>query len=192
MSSIFSDPPFRRGTTLLGGEAIELDAAGNPIAGVEIVGQVKAFQDVHPSTGQRFSNRLVYCAAARYKGSLVSDASTLAGTVVAFDAAAPLTEFTAAATGANITAGRPYGVVDEYLTGELRPNDIIWVVMKGPATANKATGSAVAAGAQVEVSATAGAVTTQSTGVAVAGHIAGAQAASGDTKVRVNVWSDRV
>lgn len=193
MSSIYSDPFFRRGTTLLSGELIETDPISNaPIAGGEIVGQVKVFQDVNPYTGVRNSNRLVYCVAARYKGSTVDDASTVAGTIYAFDAAAPLTEFTSAVTGANATAGRGYGVLDEYLTGQLRQNDIVWLVIKGPTTVNKATGSAIAAGAAVEVSATAGAVTTASTGKQIALQVAGAEAASAATKVRVNMWSDRV
>ena len=33
MSSLFSDPPFSRGATLLNGEAIDLDVNGSPIAG---------------------------------------------------------------------------------------------------------------------------------------------------------------
>lgn len=192
MSSIYSDPWFRRGATLLGGEQIELDASGAPVAGGSIVGSVKVFQDVNPYTGARNSSRLVYCVAARYKGADLADASTLAGTAVAFDAAAPLTEFTGVATEALVAAGRPYGVVDEYLTGAIRTNDIVWVVMKGPTTVNKATGSAIAAGAAVEVTGSAGAVTTRNTGTAIAGQIAGASAASADTKVRINLWSTRI
>ena len=69
MSSLFSDPPFPRGQTLLNNENIDLDPNGNPIAGVEIVGTVKVFPDLVPGTGPaaiRNSNRLVFCIAARY------------------------------------------------------------------------------------------------------------------------------
>lgn len=93
MSSIFSDPFFRRGATLLGGETIEYSdppTNSKPIAGGEIVGQVKVFQDVEPTgTQKRLSNRLVYCVAARYKGSTVLDASTVAGEAYIFDDVLP-------------------------------------------------------------------------------------------------------
>lgn len=190
MSSIFSDPPFRRGTTLLDRELIELEN-GVPVAGAPTVGEVKVFQDSNPVTGQIFSNRLVYCVAARWKGSDVNDASTVAGTVYAFDPAAPLTDFSAAATTANITAGRGYGVLDEYITGPMRTNDIVWLVIKGPTTVNK-TSAAITAGAAVEMSATDGSVQAANTGVQLGLQIAGANAASGTTKVRVNLWSDRI
>lgn len=190
MSAIFSDPQFRRGTTLLGGELIELDGSGNPVAGGEIVGQVKAFQDVNPSTGVRNSNRLVYCVAARYKGSTVSDGSTIAGLVYALDAAAPLTEFTSVATNANVAAGRTYGVVDEYLTGQVRQNDIIWLVVKGP-TSIQSSGTAIAAGAAIEVTGSAGQVTTKSSGVAIGCQIAGSSVGgTAGALVRANVTSD--
>lgn len=202
MSSIFSDPPFRRGTTLLGGEQIELDAANNPIAGVEIVGSVKAFQDVHPSTGQRYSNRLVYCVAARYKGSTVSDATTLAGRAFQMSTAAPLTETSALADNSIVNAGGTVAVLDEYLTGELRQNDIVWLVFKGPCTVVKEAGAAISGGAHVQVAAAAtqGIYAAVTTGVPVATQIAASVAgvvtpggaASGDTRTRVNLWSNRV
>jgi hypothetical protein len=192
MSSLFSDPPFPRGTTLLNNEKIDLDPAGNPIAGVEIVGQVKAFQDVTPGTGPaaiRHSNRLIYCVAARYKGANNLTAAD-AGKVFAFDTAAPMTEFSAVATAANVnTDGRAFGVLDEYLTVDIRPNDIVWLVVKGPATVNKTTGTAINAGAAIEVTGSAGAVTVASTGVKIGQQIRGSQAAAGDTKVRVNLFS---
>lgn len=175
MSSIFSDPSFRRGTTLLGGEAIELTPAGEPLAGGEIVGQVKAFQDVNPYTGIRYSNRLVYCVAARYKGATVTDGSTLAGTAYVFDDAAPLATFTNKATNADVAAGKPVGVLDEYLTGQLRQNDIVWLVMKGPTSIQKGSNASVASGAGVELgsSGTAGQVVPLSAGERVASSIAG-------------------
>lgn len=188
MSSIFSDPSFRRGTTLLGGEAIETDAAGAPIAGGEIVGQVKVFQDVNPSTGVRNSNRLVYCVAARYKGSTVDDASTVAGEVYVFDAAKPLTEFTSKGTASTVTERVSYGVLDEYLTGQLRQNDIVWLVVKGPVDV-KQTAAAVNAGAVVQVSATAGSVVTLSTGFPIGQQIEGGNTTAAAQLTRVNLAS---
>jgi hypothetical protein len=191
MSSIFSDPSFRRGTTLLGGEAIELDAGSNPIAGGEIVGQVKVFQDVNPSTGVRNSNRLVYCVAARYKGSTVTDGSTVAGQVVLFDAAAPLTQYTNYLTQATHTAASAYGVLDEYLTGELRQNDIVWVVVKGPTSA-KQTAAAINAGVAVEASTTAGSIVARNTGVVIGQQIVGANTAAAAGLTRINLINDAI
>jgi hypothetical protein len=191
MSSLFSDPSFRRGTTLLGGEAIELDASSNPIAGGEIVGQVKVFQDVNPSTGERYSNRLVYCVAARYKGALVDDASTVAGQTYLFDAAKPLIEFTSGLTTSNHAAGSAIGVLDEYLTGQLRPNDIVWLVAKGPASI-KRTAAAINAGVAVQASSTAGSIVAATTGTVIGQQIVGANTAATAGMTRVNVFSDAV
>lgn len=192
MSSIFSDPGWRRGTTLLSGELIEFeDAPANtiPTAGREIVGQVKVFQDVNPYTGVRNSNRLVYCVAARWKPANGTDTLTAAnaGTVYAFSATAPMTEFAAAATATNVTNGLPFGVLDEYLTVTVRPNDIVWLVVKGPTTIRKTTGAAIAAGAAVEISSTAGSSQTATTGVKIGFQIAGAEAASAATTARVHL-----
>lgn len=187
MSSIFSDPSFRRGTTLLAGEAIETDANG-PIAGGEVVGQVKVFQDVNPYTGKRYSNRLVYCVAARYKGNTVSDASTVAGEAYLFDAAKPLTEFTNKASSSNATNGLAFGVLDEYLTGELRQNDIVWLVVEGP-TSVKRTAAAVNAGVAVQLSTTAGSIVTLSTGIVIGQQIEGANTSASAGLTRVNLTS---
>lgn len=201
MSSIFSDPWFRRGTTLLSGEQIELDTVtGNPIAGNEIAGQVKAFQDVNPvGKGDRFSNRLVYCVAARYKGADTTG-SALRRTLVAFSGTAPLSEFSAAATKTNVADGRSYGVVDEYLSDQIavRTNDIVWIVVKGPTTVAKeagASGFGITAGNAVVVSNTAGSVTpvgAASAGTINIGENLGGTVASTATTVRVNLWSDRI
>lgn len=198
MSSIFSDPPFRRGTTLLGGEAIEYlepgatAANGTPVAGGEIVGQVKVFQDVNPSTGVRNSNRLVYCVAARYKGSTVTDGSTVAGQLVLFDAAKSLIEYTNYLTQALHTAGAAYGVLDEYLTGELRQNDIVWIVVKGP-TSVKQTAAAINAGVGVEASTTAGSIVTRSAGTLIGQQIVGANtAATAGLLTRINLFNDSI
>jgi hypothetical protein len=192
MSAIFSDPQWRRGTTLLGGEQIELDGSGNPIAGGEIVGQVKAFQDVNPvGRGERYSNRLVYCVAARYKGANVADASTIAGQTVIFDVAAPLTEFTGYLTTSGHVAGASVGVVDEYLSGALRTNDIVWVVIKGP-TSIKRTAAAINAGVAVQASSTAGSIITATTGTVLGQQIAGTNTSASVGMTRVNLSSDEI
>lgn len=183
MSSMFSDPPFRRGTTLLTGEAIEL-AGGVPVAGGEVVGQVKVFRDVNPLTGVKLSNRLVHCVAARYKGETVSDASTVAGEAYLFTTAEPLAEFqTKAATG-TATAGVTWGVLDEYLTGELRTNDIVWLVVRGP-TSIKQTAAAINAGVGVQLSATAGSAVAYTNGIAIGQQIAGVNSAASVGLTRV-------
>jgi hypothetical protein len=196
MSSIFSDPYFRRGNTLLAGEPIETDAAGNPVAGSAVVGAVKVFQDVNPYDGTRYSNRLVYCVAARYEGNTVEDGSTVAGTLYAFDAARPMTEFTNAATKTNVSDGRAVGVLDEYLTGRLRKDDVVWVVVKGPTTVKKEAGAALGAGASVVVSNTAGSAAAAGTAnagtVQIGEQIAGAEVASATTAARVNLFSNRI
>lgn len=191
MSSIFSDPSFRRGTTLLSGEAIDLDSSGAPVAGGEVVGQVKVFRDVNPYTGQKHSNRLVYCVAARYKGTTVSDASTVAGQAYLFDAADPMEEFTSKASSSNATAGLAVGVLDEYLTGELRTNDIVWLVVKGP-TSLLRTAAAVNAGVAVQLSSTAGSCVALSTGIAIGQQIEGANTSASAGLTRVNLSSDKV
>ena len=187
MSSIFSDPSFRRGTTLLSGEAIEYEGS-NPIAGSEIVGQVKAFQDVDPASGKRFSNRLVYCVAARYTGTTVADASTVAGEVYLMDFNSPLSVFTTKGTASNVLAGLAFGVLDEYLKGELRKDDIVWVVVRGPCDV-KQTAAIINAGAQVQVSATAGQIATLSTGFPIGQQIEGANTTATSQLTRINLVS---
>lgn len=165
MSSIFSDPFWRRGSTLLTGETIDLDAAGNPVAGTEVIGQVKAFQDVSPSGhGTRHSNKLVYCIGVRYLGSTVADASTVAG--VRYALGADQTTISAARTKVNADNAVPSGVLDEYLTGELRQNDIVWLVVKGPCEVKTSGSSAIAAGDNVVAGSVAGETVKTGTGSA--------------------------
>jgi hypothetical protein len=197
MSSIFSDPFFRRGSTLLGGEAIETDSNG-PIAGREVVGQVKAFQDVTPTgLGERHSNRLVFCVAARYTGT-ANLTSADAGSLFVFDSTAStgdlLASFKDKATATNAKAGTAVGVLDEYIGGNVvvRPNDIVWLVVKGPATVNQ-TASSIAKGKGISPSATAGAVAAASTtaGDLVCGQKL-AETSAAAAGVRVNMHSDAI
>lgn len=205
MSTIFSDPGWRRGTTMLSGETIEYSDAANtlPVSGNELVGQVKIFQDVNPSTGVRNSNRLVYCVAARYTGA--SDLTSAdAGKVYAFSttpavagAVGPLAEFSAVASNTNVsTDGRYYGVLDEYFAGtnqSIRKNDIVWLVVKGP-TSVQSSGTAIAAGVNIQVDGTtAGRVAVKSTGVAIGSQIAGASVGgTAGALVRINLHNDSI
>jgi hypothetical protein len=170
MSSLFSDPPFPRGATLLNGEAIELDAAGNFVAGQEIVGQVKAFQDVAPGTGPasvRYSNRLVYCVAARYApvtgNATINVDGADKGKYYALSRRGALTTFSDIAVTGDANTARELGILDEYLNIDVRPGDICWLVVKGPATANKANPGVIPAAAPVEISSTGGNVQASTT-----------------------------
>lgn len=196
MSSIFSDPPFRRGTTLCSGD-LTGTGTGNDLPGSELVGAIKVFQDVNPSSGVRGSNRLVYCQAVRYLGSDVADASTVAGCVYAVDLGLengkPFATITSAATNANVAAGREYGVLDEYLTGSLKQNDVVWIVRKGPASIKQAAGTAITSGTQVELTGTAGKIQALASGASLGINILGASsAATADTLVRVSLVADDI
>ena len=195
MSTIFSDPGWRRGTTLLGGEPIEYldsDNQTGPIAGRELAGQVKIFQDVDPSSGKRKSNRLVYCVAARYTGTNELDGVAEAGKFVVFSDANPLAEFAQFADQADVDAGKAIGVLDEYLTVDVRKNDIVWVVVKGPA-APKKTGASVTAGASISLPATANGGAVAATGAGQTQIAQALEAADGaDASVRVNVMSNHL
>lgn len=192
MSAIFSDPPFRRGTTLCSGDFTQT-GTGNDLPGSEIVGQIKAFQDVNPSTGVRNSNRLVYCQAVRFLAADVSDVTTIAGTVFAVDLAfengKPFATITSAATNTNVGAGRHYGVVDEYLSGTLKQNDVIWIVVKGPTAIKQAAATSLANGAVVELTGSAGKIQATASGTTIGSQIAGAATTTADANVRVNLIS---
>lgn len=195
MSSIFSDPFFRRGSTLLGGETIETDANG-AIAGREVVGQVKAFQDQKPTgLGERYSSRLVYCVAARYTGSSNLTKAD-AGKLFVYDATATsgdlLGGFKDLATATNAKAGQAVGVLDEYLTVDVRPNDIVWLVAKGP-TSVRQTAVSIAKGKGISPSSTGGSVVagSSSAGDLVCGQKL-AETSAANALVRVNMHSDAI
>jgi hypothetical protein len=149
MPSIYSDPQFGRGQTLLGGSAVDVEVTGLPSAGGEAVGAVKVFPDAAPGTGPaaiRYSNRLVYCIAARYVGSTTLNPGNLGadrGKWVVLDRASPLATFSGFAAAASAAAGRLVGVLDEYLMSEVRTNDIVWIVVRGPCQAAKAANTAI-------------------------------------------------
>lgn len=197
MSSLFSDPPFRRGSTALG--FISTDNATTDAVGVvegrSIVGQVKVFQDINPTTGAVLSDRLVYCVAARWKGSDVADASTIAGNLYVFDAASAagqtvsLENFSAVGTSSNITnTSVAFGVLDEYLTGFLRTNDIVWLVVKGTCSV-RVTSTSIAAN-QAIAPATGGSAAAWTTGLSIGQNIGFTNAAAG--LMRANITSNAV
>lgn len=161
MSSLFSDPPFNRGSTLLAGENIELDAAGNAIAGREVAGMMKAFPDQNPGTGTaavRYSNRLVYCVACRYMGSTTINLASASYPErgKAYVLSADLSQFNAVAVQADVANGRVVGLLDEYLQQPVRQYDIVWLVVKGPAQAAKASAGHVLPSAGYEIATASG------------------------------------
>ena len=153
MSAIYSDPTWRRGSTLLNNELIEYSdiALTDPVAGKDIVGSIKIFQDVDPSSGKRFSNRLVYCMAVRWKGAAVEDSTTVAGGWYTLDNDFALTNVSTLSAATDIALGKQVGVLDEYLSGNLRTNDIVWLVVNGPATCKKGATVVIPASAGIEV-----------------------------------------
>ena len=88
-------------------------------------------------------------------------------------------------------SGIEVGVLDEYLTGVLRTNDVVWLVVKGP-TSIKQTATAINAGVSVQASATAGSIAVLSTGVRIGTQIAGAASPAAVGLVRVNLHSDQI
>ena len=135
--------------------------------------------------------------SVRYRGADLLDASTIAGTAFVVDLALengkPFCQISAAATNANVAAGREYGVVDEYLTGALRQNDVIWIVRKGPCSVKQAGATAITSGAGVELTGSAGKIQALASGSSLGINILGANsAATADTNVRVNLIADDI
>lgn len=176
MSTLTADPGFARGQ-VLGVTKTYYDAQVGD--GSHILGVRKVFADTHPQTGQILSNQTVECIAVKN----TSGGALLPRTLVKFKAAAIATEVDG---GATTSAGTRFGVVDEYLPVAGVPNnEVFWVVVRGPTTMEKlthATDEAIAAGAVVTATATAGKVesgTTKPVGLAIDA------AASTATSVRV-------
>jgi len=139
MGALYSDPPFGRGQT----------AGVTSTQGGSFVGVVKSFTDVELSTGKVLTNREVVCVAARNN----SGAAVTAGQIVKFDPA----DLTRGVSGtSSSTSDVLVGVADEYLpAGGAAIGDIFWVVVRGPTTVAK-TSTAIAAGAAIGTSTTAG------------------------------------
>lgn len=210
MSSIFSDPPFVRGRTLASGDFgdAQTDPTKTDVLGSGIVGSIKAFQDVAvgqisfgsttATPGTLLSNRLVYCQAVRWRGSdqTPSQVAGLAGQVYLIDTGLengkPFCQITSPATEANVAAGREYGVLDEYLTGQLKQNDVVWIVRKGPCAIKTGSGDSIADGARVELTGSAGRAVVRNTGTSLGINISGAAVATSGASVRVNLICDDI
>jgi hypothetical protein len=202
MSSIYSDPPFPRGGTLLGFQSpATLDdppapATPQPIEGRDIAGEVKVFVDANPFTGQVNSQRLVYCVAVRAKQTGVTNGNRAtnltAGKVVKF-AAGSLSELDAdnqAASTDNAAIAGMVGVVDEYLPQAPLVNDLFWVVVKGPTSALFTTAAVSTAGVPVQVSSTAGQLVAAASPAITqrfAGTALGTKDNTGTAVIRVNL-----
>jgi hypothetical protein len=138
MSNIDSDPWFSRGQTL---------GVSSTNDGTHIVGTEKVFVDVHPRTGVVNSNAPVKCVAMRN----TSAGAITPGTVIKAKASALLSEVDGSAGVDDLIVG----VADEYLPAAgVAVNDIFWMVVTGPSTAN--TAASLAAGDRISF--TAGAV----------------------------------
>lgn len=212
MSSIFSDPPFVRGRTLASGDFgdAQTDPTKTDVLGSGIVGAIKAFQDVAVSPisfgstvatpGSLLSNRLVYCQAVRYRGDdkTPTQVADLAGQVFLVDTGLengkPFCQITGVASDANVAAGRDYGVLDEYLTGQLKKNDVVWIVRKGPCAIKSANGTSIPDAGPVEITGSAGRIQTPGAtpGARIGISITGAAVATAGNNVRVNLVSDDI
>jgi hypothetical protein len=163
MSALDSDPGFPRGATL--GVTSTSDSTHIP-------GTQRWFVDVQPS-GTVNSNVPVKCIAMRN----TSGGTLTAGQVVKGKTTALLSEVDGSAS----VDSPVVGVVDEYLTTAVAANDIFWMVVSGPTTAD--SDGAISQGAFVSVgtSGTAGkavaSVANKTLGVALA--------AAASNKVRV-------
>lgn len=130
--SLYDDPPFDMGQTL--GVTSTDDGKG-------WVGVVKVFPDYNPQTGNIRSNRLKKCIAVRN----LSGQTLRAKRAVAFSAGS----FSAVSGYTRLTNDQVAGVVDEYLSAGVAPNDVFWVTIDGPteliASGQVAVGDALAA-----------------------------------------------
>jgi hypothetical protein len=112
-----------RGQTLYGPTAT-IDSAD--LAGREVVGTEKYFDDRSPITGTPRSNRLVKCRLVRN----TSGGTMYAKRCVALKAGTNGTEI----VGNGTALAQPYLYpIDEYLVNGVRNNDCCWIVTSGPA-----------------------------------------------------------
>jgi hypothetical protein len=187
MSAIFSDPPFRRGSTLCGGD-LKDTGTGNDLPGTDIVGSIKAFQDIDPSTGVRYSNRLVYCTPVRWGGADTTGLDIRSKVLVVaqtLENGKPFATVSGVAADSNAAKGQLVGVVDEYLKDAtaVKQGDVIWLVVKGPTTAYASAGVGSGEGVQIG---SAGAVLTRTSGELIGSHIS-PTATTGAGNIRVNL-----
>ena len=157
MSILNSDPWFGRGATF---------GATSTDIGANVVGSEKVFTDAHPRTGIVNSNVPVKCVAARNS----SGSAILPGTCVKFKSS----DLLGAVDGSAGVNDLVVGVADEYLPASgVAANDIFWVVVNGPTTAN--TAATFAAGDTISFTggAAVAAVANKTAGVAIAATSSG-------------------
>lgn len=144
MSTLTTDPGFPRGSTLGITTSNTYDAQVGD--GSHILGVHKVFLDTNPATQSVTTNETVECIAVKN----TSGGALLPKTLVKFKLAATLTEVDAAADNSHVRVG----VVDEYLPAAGVPNnEVFWVVVRGPTTILKTsgTGEEITAGEFVSV-----------------------------------------
>lgn len=139
------EPPFKRGHTLFDKPAADTSLATTD--GDQIEGQIWEFPDVNPSTGAVRSQRTVKCMAVRWTGDdpalpgrlIVLDGQiTTNGAAAGTNVAGPLGRvrsavFARKGADADTLPAKCYPV-DEYLpSAGVAKNDIMWVVIEGPA-----------------------------------------------------------
>lgn len=139
----YNTPPFKRGHTLF--DKPYSDTSLTTSDGTEIEGQIWDFPDINPHTGAVRSNRRVRCMAVRWTGS----SPALPGRLIVLDnklttnggaanTAGPLgncrsSQFARGGNTADVLPAKCYPV-DEYLPSSgVADNDIMWVVIEGPA-----------------------------------------------------------
>jgi hypothetical protein len=163
MSCLDSDPWFPRGATL--GVSSTADSTHIP-------GTQRYFVDTRPD-GTVNSNAPVKCIAMRN----TSGGTLTAGQVVKAKSTALLSEVDGSAS----VDSPVVGVVDEYLTTAVAANDIFWMVVSGPTTADSDGSISQGAFVSVGTSGTAGKVV-----ASVANKTLGvALAAAASNKIRV-------
>lgn len=121
-------PPFARGNTFYNGMPIDTSNLGGPnLEGKEFVFEVNSPDDNSPDDP---SGRLIRVRIVRN----VSTISLLPGRLAVFQKTAP---FETKVDGYTVgVADRPAGVIDEFLpTIGVPPNDLFYLVIKGPAAA---------------------------------------------------------
>ena len=144
MSTLTADPKFSRGS-VLGIKVHVDDSVNSPYDvfmgdGAGVKGTHSVFLDADPHNLTVHSNATVECVAVQNK----SGGTLKPGSLVELD---PVKSFGETKTGAAATY---YGVVDEYLTFDVKDGEVFWAVVRGPTAA---ASPVAAAGAGLTVTA---------------------------------------
>ena len=157
------NPPFARGETYYNGETI--DAAN--LGGTQLEGAEWVFEDVHPSTGVKRTERPVRCRVVRNTAAIALLPKRLAKFELgALEYGSRVDGYAIASAADTPEEGYP---IDEYLPAAgVAVNDLCWIVIEGPATvltsiANMAT--------DLDIGEWCVAVTGATSGATTAGHV---------------------